>query len=114
MSTSSRHDPGRGISDTTETITVEPLGLQVIRGARRVFVEYSGDLDVGDIPSRLLGHAEQGRVVIALGVDSDHDEIYYDNETGFDGAETRARALEALELAYSAMRGVERLEVATV
>ena len=56
-----------------------------------------------------LRNAEQGRVVIALGVESGHDEVLYDDNGAEGPGGPLLAAIETLQTAREALERVERI-----
>lgn len=74
-------------------------------GSSNVHIIENGDLRV---PDPLGWFSARGQVVIALGVDDDHDEVHYGTTDG-DAEETLQRAVESLTLPLDAVKRVRKL-----
>ena len=97
---------------TIPQVRVEPLHPSVTEthspsgATSNLHVSENGDLAVQDTAKRLIGAAEDGCIVIALDVDDDHDEVQYACTRGADTRETLRRAMEALNVALTAVERV--------
>jgi hypothetical protein len=94
-------------------LSVEPLHLSVTLthpagNTSNLHVVHDADLGVSNSAGEIaLEHAERARVVVALGVDDDHDEVLFQDCGGVGSSlEVLQEAIEALQTAMSAIERI--------
>lgn len=108
-----------GGGEAIEQLDILPLHLSIAKEGgrgRNVHLLENGDIRVtlkrGQAGTRGLTGGDVGTVVIALGVDRDHDEVHYES-CWFNGdrgepLEVISQAIEALTMCRDAMRQLAR------
>ena len=95
-----------GYSDG-ESIAIDPQELSITRThadstTSNFYLVQNHDLLAKSVAGTIVRSAEDGAIVIALGVDDDHDEIHYRLE-GDDAAESIRRGISLLTASLVAM-----------
>ncbi len=105
-----------------DTSEIEALHLSITQrwgsgSSHNIHLLENGDLGVilqrgqggvGASGQNVPSDSETATIVVALGVDGDHDEIHYQSRSGICGEEAITEALEVLVAARDALRRVDR------
>ncbi len=106
--------PIHTVTSQDAKLTISPMHLSVDRewggGSNNIHLLENGDLGVilsrGDSTGSQRVPHEDSLVVIAIGVDDDHDEVHYTHRNAVDTEELLLEAIESLIACHAAIRRI--------